>query len=228
MVTRGAFYGTAAVLVALLLLSVTAAGVFYGMYSQSSAQNKARSQELDSALARYNSLSGLYNASLADDNRTLFLLATAVANLNTSTPAYQNASSELASLWSSYQRLASARGGLLSYEVHMLVDYGNGTKVWYNDTEIQPGWNGYVVTLVLLNGSVDAAWYPQYGEHFVTGIGGVGSSRSESWFLFAYGQRSGWTASQVGVDALQITNGTAFAWALCPETADYAPACAVP
>lgn len=217
-----------AILLAALLVSLTFAGVYYGQYSQSSAQSGAYAKELDVALANYNSLAGRYNASLIDDNATLSLLATAVANMNTSTAIYRNASVDLASLWSSYQELAASGGKALTYQVHMLVDYGNGTKTWYNDTRVQPGWNGYIVTLVLLNGSVDALWYPQYGEHLVTGIGGVNDTQSETWFVITYSRAASWQAAQVGVDDIPMGNGTVFAWAFCAENSSYGPACPLP
>ena len=217
-------YGIIAVLVALLLVVSTVA-VYYGYQDQqSTSQNRSYVGELDAALAGYRSLSGSYNASLADYNRTLSLLATAVANLNTSTPAYQTASLALASLWTSYQRLASASEKALVYEVHLLVDFGNGTRRWYNDTSVQPGWNCYVVTLVLLDGNVQATWYPQYGEHLVTGIDGVPQTASWSWFVWEFSDGA-WSVSQTGADQIGVINGTVVAWTLCGYDAYYNPTC---
>lgn len=229
MPSKSVFYGTVVVLVALLLLSSTAAGVFYGQYQRSSSQSSTYAQELDSALASYSSLANRYNASLAEDNATVNLLAMAVANLNTSTQAYRNASVELASLWNSYQELAGLGGrSALTYEVHMLVDYGNGTRIWHNDTQVEPGWNAYVITLVLLNGSIKAAWYPQYGEHFVTGVGGTTDNASKDWFLITYSETGGWQVAQVGIDDIPVANGMVFGWVYCAETASYGPACQLP
>lgn len=217
-----------AVLLAALLVSLTFGGVYFGQYNRSSAQNRVYARELDAALSNYNSLAGRFNASLKDDNATLSLLAAAVADLNTSTPVYRNASTDLASLWRSYQGLAAGGGRAITYQVHMLVDYGNGTRVWYNDTRVQPGWNGYVVTLVLLNGSVEASWYPQFGEHLIMGIQGVNDTPNQSWFVLTYSQKSSWQAAQVGVDEVPMNNGTIFGWAFCAENSAYGPACSLP
>lgn len=225
MPTKGAFYGTVVLLVALLIVSSTAAVVYYGQYQQASSQNQRYVGELSTALSSYRALSGSFNASLDDYNQTLSLLATAVANLNTSTPAYHDASTALATLWSSYQELASASGrGALVYGVHLLVDFGNGTRRWYNDSTAQPGWNGYVVSLVLLRGNIQAAWYPQYGEHFVTGVEGVSQSASESWFVWEFSGGS-WVYAQTGADQIRISNGTTIAWTLCGYDASYNPTC---
>lgn len=225
MPSRGVFYGVVVVLVALLLVSATVAVIYYGQYQQASSQNQQYVGELNTALSSYRSLSGSFNSSLSGYNQTLALLANAVANLNTSTPAYHDASSALASLWSSYQELASVDGKrALVYEVHLLLDFGNGTRRWFNDSTAQPGWNGYVVTLVLLKGDVQAVWYPQYGEHLVTGVDGVAQTSSQSWFLWEFSGGS-WVASQTGADQMRVNNGTAIAWTLCSYDANYNPTC---
>ncbi len=225
MPSRGSFYGTVAIFVAALVLTSTFAIYYYGQDQQAVSQSQRYSGELGTALAAYRSLSGEYNSSLSAYGSTLALLASAVANLNTSTPAYRNASMALSSLWSDYQRLASFSGRrALVYGVHLLVDFGNGTRTWYNDTSVQPGWNGYVASLVLLKGSVQADWYPQYGEHFVTGIDGTLATSTSSWFFW---QASGgkWTLAQTGADGVQMYNGTSIAWTLCGYDANFLPTC---
>lgn len=225
MPTKGAFYGVVVVFAAAIILSGSFAAYYYGQYQQASSQSQRRAGELSTALSSYRSLSGSFNASLRDYNRTLSLLATAVDNLNTSTPAYRNASIALSSLWAGYQELARSGGQrALVYGVHMLVDFGNGTREWFNDSTAQPGWNGYVVTLVLLKGGVQADWYPQYGEHLVTGIDGVPQTASKSWFLWSF-SGGAWSASLSGADQMTITNGTTFAWTLCGFDANYNPSC---
>lgn len=225
MPSGGVFYGTVAVFVALLIVSSTVAAVYYQQYQQEGSQSQRYASELSTALASYRSLSSSYNASLDDYNRTLLLLADAVANLNTSTSAYKDGSAALSSLWNQYQRLVDVSGRKTPvYEVRMLLDFGNGTRRWYNDTSAQPGWNGYVVSLVLLGGRIQAVWYPQYGEHFVTGIDGVSQTSSASWFVWEFSE-GGWTVSPTGADQLQVNNGTAIAWTLCTYDASFNPTC---
>jgi len=219
------FYGVVAVLIALLISTSSVALYYYGQNQQTSSQNQTYVGELSTALASYRSLAGSYDSSLRDYNETLSLLATAVANLNTSTPFYGNATVALSSLWKDYQQLSSAGGRrALAYGVHLLVDFGNGTRSWYNDSAIEPGWNGYVASLVLLDGKIQAVWYPQYGEHLITGVDGVSQTSSKSWFFWEEGA-SGWTYSQTGADEVQIGNGTSIAWALCSYDNNYLPTC---
>jgi hypothetical protein len=225
MVSRGTFYGIVVVLVALLLLTSFTALNYYNQYQSASSAAETRAVELGVALAKYDSLAGQYNSSLNDDYTTMSLLAQAVGNLNTSTPAYRTASGDLSTLWQSYQSLVEAGGGMpLAYRVHMLLDYGNGTLRWYNDSTAQPSWNAYVVSLVLLGGNLNATWYPEFGEHLVSAINGVPGTASLSWSLWEYSD-SQWTYSQVGADQVQIQNGTTIAWALCGYNSSYQPTC---
>lgn len=223
------FYGIAVVLVAALLLVSMLAASYYVQDQQALSQNQSYVKELDTALASYRSLSGSFNSSLSDYGATLSLLATAVANLNTSTPAYANASATLNSLWKSYQMLSASEGRrALIYQVNILVDYGNGTRRWNNGTQVQPGWNGYVDTFVAFNGSVQATWYPNYGEHIVTTLQGISNTNSQYWFLLTYDRTLSWQVAQVGVDEIPIVNGTSFAWLFCSANANYLPTCPLP
>jgi len=232
MPSKGVSYGVVAVFLALLIISSSFALYYYEEGQQTTSQNQKYVEELATALASYRSLSAKYNASLGDYNATLSLLTTAVANLNTSTPAYRNASLELSSLWNSYQQLAGFSGRkVLVYDVNLLMDFGNGTVRWYNDSAAQPGWNGYVTTLVLLSGKVQALWYQAGsfgpgtpGEHFVTGLDGVSQTSSMYWGIWQFSGGS-WSYLETGADLMEIHNGTTFAWALCGLDASYHPTC---
>ncbi|MCL4355901.1 MAG: hypothetical protein JRN56_00285 [Nitrososphaerota archaeon] len=227
--SKGTASPAVVVFVAILLMTSSVGAYYYYQDQQQIQVNRTYTSELSAALASYRTLSGNFHSSMQDYNTTLSLLAAAVADLNTSTPAYQNASRALATLWNAYQVLSREGGnGVPTYEVNMLVDYGNGTRVWYNDTRAQPGWNGYLVTLVLLNGDVQATWYPQYGEHYVTGIGGVSNTQDKFWFLITANQTGSWQVAQYGADQIHVVNGTTFAWIYCPENAAYGPSCPLP
>jgi len=225
MQTKGTFYGIVTIMVALLLISSSLAMVYYGQYQQEASQNQQHVYELDSTLKDYRTLAGDYGSGLSDLNSSISLLANAVSSMNTSTPAYAHASTRLSTLWSSYQILAKLNGSWIpTYSVKMLVDYGNGTSRWYNTTAIQPGWNAYTATVVLLNGRVEAVWYQQYGEHLVEAINDKVSGESNAWFMWTY-QKSGWEVSQTGADAVQIYNGTVYAWTLCGYDTSFNPTC---
>lgn len=113
---------------------------------------------------------------------------------------------------------------------NILLDFGNGTRTWYNGTVVQPGENLYVATVAVTLGNMNTTWYPSYGEHLVTGIDGIINNANESWFLWTYNYNStsGWQVAQVGADDLPASSGSIYAWSFCGVTASYTPTCNTP
>lgn len=216
-------YGMAIILIAVIVVAGTAAAYYYSEYQQASQSNTRYVGELTTATEAYNALASSYNSSLSLDNKTLGLLVGTIAAVNTSLPIYKQASAELSQLWTSYLGLKPASSSL--YAADILIDFGNGTRDWFNDTRVQPGWNMYTETVVLSHGDLTAEWYPQYGEHFVSAIDGVSNSATNFWFLWTYNSTASWKTAPVGADDLPVYNGSVFAWTFCGETASYAPEC---
>ena len=217
-------YGVTLVLIALLIVSAVAGVYYYYEYGQATQSRDQYVNDLVSVTGQYNKLASNYNMSLALDNETLSLLVGTVAGINTSLPIYKQASTELSNLWSRYVSLKPPKGAL--YSADILVDFGNGTLHWYNNTQIQPGWNMYVTTVVLSGGNLQARWDPQYQEHFITGIDGISNSGSTYWFLWTYNSTARWQVAQVGADDLPVYNASVFAWTYCGVTPSYVPTCA--
>jgi archaellum component FlaC len=114
----------------------------------------------------------------------------------------------------------------ITYRANILIDLGNGTRIWFNSTNAQPGWNLYVLTLVITGGRVQATWYPQYNAHFVTGIYGVANSGNSAWFIWTWNSTSHWQIAQYGADELPILNGSIYAWTYCSyNPVTYEPNC---
>ena len=231
MLSKGSFYGVAVVLVALLLATSSLSLVYYEQASQKSSDAQQYALELQTALGRYRALQGSYANSTAELRATILLLSDAMANMNTSAPAYANASRDLSSLWKNYLSLAAqGEPPPLVFRVNLLVDFGNGTRLWSNGTAVEPGWDAFVATVALLGGKVGSVWYPPGyfgggpGEHYVTGIDGVGSTKSTAWFFWtAHG--GSWSLSAAGADELEVVNGTTIAWTLCGYDSGFNPTC---
>ncbi len=225
MVSRGVFYGVVVVLVALSLLTASVAALYYFQYQNQSSQTQKYESELALTLTRYHTISTTERASLKDLNSTISLLSEALANLNTSSTAYLAGSQALASLWNDYLKQSRTAGAAsISYVAHMLIEFVNGSRIWSNSTRVQPGWNAYTYTVVALNGSVQATWYPSFQEHFVVGLVGVSATGSNAWFVWNYtGGR--WLALSTGSNGLQLHNGTSFAWTLCGYDQNFNPNC---
>lgn len=122
----------------------------------------------------------------------------------------------------------AAASKVFSATTDILLDFGNGTLRWFNDTQVQPGWNVYIATVVITKGNMNATWYPQYGEHLINGIDGVQNTASSSWFLFSYNSTTHWQVAQEGADDLSVYNGTVFAWDYCGVSSTYTPTCPSP
>jgi hypothetical protein len=216
-------YGLAVTLVALLVISATAGAYYYYEYQQADQSKNQYVSELRTETSQYDGLASDYNSSLSLYNETFALLVGVISAVNTSLPIYQQASGQLSKLWDEYVSLKPASSSL--YTADVLIDFGNGTRLWFNDTRVQPGWNMYVETVVLSQGDLQAQWYPEYQEHILTGIDGVSNSQTMDWFLWTYNETSSWQTSPVGADLLPVFNGSVIAWTYCGETASYAPEC---
>ena len=223
MTTKCTLYGILVAATAFILISATFAGYYYVQNSNAASDNSKLATELNGASASYSSLASNFDLLLAKYNESIYLLSSAIAVMNTSLQAYQDASAQLSALWAAYQSLSPAPASLLHNSVYF--DFGNGTERWYNDTAIDAGWNMYLETVVLMNGSISAAWYPSYNEHFVTGIGGVPNSASMYWFLWAYSRTTSWQPVQVGADNVLVTSGSIYAWTYCGADANFKPTC---
>jgi hypothetical protein len=119
---------------------------------------------------------------------------------------YNQAESQNRSYVQQLQRLG------VRYSSHVLFDFGNGTRLWQNDTLFQPGLNMYAATQILTNGRINDTDYPKYSEHFITAMYDVANAGNNYWGLWAY-NASSWQLVSVGADLVQVTNNSVFAWA---------------
>jgi hypothetical protein len=286
MASQKALYGITTILVALLVISSSLAAYYFFQYNQEVTNSNKLTSELqvvtpkyDSLATRYDDLLSEYNGSVSSFveltsiynstsssfltlsvayNATFSLLVGAISELNTSEPAYLNASSMLTRLWTQYLGLVSNykqisqsyENAVLDFDrsnnltiseqaravpvsilnADILIYFDNGTADWYNNTSIQPSWNFYDATLVVTGGNVVATWYPEYSSHYVTAIDGVSNDNAKNtyWFLWTYNATSSWQSAQVGPDELPMYNGSVYAWTYCGENSQYVPTCTPP
>jgi hypothetical protein len=215
-------HGLAAVVIALLVIVGTIGAYSYFEYTGVASDNKVVNQELADANSKYSSLASRYNDLISSYNESLSLLSRSVAVMNTSEPAYVQASKELSALWQIYLTSKPAQANLLTDDV--LIDFGNGSRIWFNQTAFQPGWNLYVQTVVITKGNVSALWFPEYGSHLVGAIEGGRSIGNHYWFVWTY-TAGAWALSNVGADNLAVSNGSVFAWTLCGVDSSFNPTC---
>ena len=95
----------------------------------------------------------------------------------------------------------------LTITVDILIDYGNGTAIWLNDTRIPLGANLLMATEMVA--SVDYI-EGEYGA-FVTAINGVGGEPNRYWLWF-YLKDGCWEMGPVACDAWNLQDGDVVAW----------------
>ncbi|RLF23560.1 MAG: hypothetical protein DRN15_05785 [Thermoprotei archaeon] len=127
-------------------------------------------------------------------------------------------------------RLRRANATLEEYErvkrvllrVDILINYGNGTKVWYNDTLLLAGSTAFeaLLRIASVNYTLGA-----YGV-FVRGINGVVVNKTHGWIFAVYGRSEpewgmstrvdNWVYPGVAADRVVLEDGDVIAWYYYP------------
>lgn len=93
--------------------------------------------------------------------------------------------------------------------VSTLINYGNGTSRWNNQTNTPSGWNFYQLTTTIARTEAQSF----SGQHLVTGLDGVRSTGQFYWTLWVFCQKDvAWSPSPVGADLITLENGDILAW----------------
>jgi hypothetical protein len=93
-----------------------------------------------------------------------------------------------------------------SAHVNIMVDYGNGTVVWYNDTLIHLGANLLNATDIACDIEVQSS---NFGS-FVTSINGLAQDASNFWIWSIYEEE--WSMGPVGADQFILHEGDIVGW----------------
>ena len=104
--------------------------------------------------------------------------------------------------------------------INILLNYGNSTLVWYNNTSVPNTWNYYNLTALVFGSNLGSVYFPSFGSHFVYSINGVGCLSSNifcevSWGFWTLGGVC-WDLPFSGVDLLPVTRSRTVAWFLNP------------
>lgn len=93
-----------------------------------------------------------------------------------------------------------------SAQVDIMVDYGNGTIRWYNDTRIQTGSSVLDATVIVC----DAEYQTSDFGSFVTSVNGLVPDSEHFWMWSTYGD--GWEPGMVGADQFDVHDGDMIRW----------------
>ena len=109
--------------------------------------------------------------------------------------------------------------GKYMIKVSILIEYGNGSKLWYNDTLIPIGFTVLNATM-----SVAKVKYTigNYGA-FVTSINGVENNKEKNLYWIYWVWKDGkWVPGSVASDKYVLQDGEMFAWTYS-NTASWPP-----
>jgi hypothetical protein len=98
--------------------------------------------------------------------------------------------------------------------VNTLLNFGNGTSKWFNESRVPIRWNFYNLTISVTNGNVDSTYYGGLlNEHYINAIDGVRQDSSSFWHLWQYCNKdSAWSYSNVGADQIRLVDNQTLAW----------------
>ena len=91
-------------------------------------------------------------------------------------------------------------------QVDIMIDYGNGTVQWYNDTRIQTSASVLDATVL----ACDVEYQTSDFGSFVTTVNGVEQDASHFWIWSFYDD--GWEVGMVGADQYNIHDGDIIGW----------------
>ena len=101
--------------------------------------------------------------------------------------------------------------GEVSFSVNLAVDYGNGTRAWYNATTIPVGATVYNATKRVAAVEPD----PQVGPSFIIAINGLRQDESQSmyWIWWIWDQTThSWTLGPVANNEYVLSDGQTVIW----------------
>ena len=128
---------------------------------------------------------------------------------------YYNGYVQEARLVDSYRSIV----GKYMIRVSILIEYGNGTKVWHNDTLIPVGFTVLNATMSVADVKYVVG---QYGA-FVTSINGVKNDKGRSLYWIYWVWSNGkWVPGSVASDKYVLRDGEIFAWTYS-NTANWPP-----
>lgn len=126
--------------------------------------------------------------------------------------------------YTKYQRIShdlEQKLGEVSIFVNIAIDYGNGTRVWFNETTLPIGATVFNATVKVANPEPD----PQYGESFIIAINGVTQKENENtyWIWWIWDEtQSKWTPGPIANNEYVLNDGQNVIWYLV-NTASWPP-----
>ena len=99
----------------------------------------------------------------------------------------------------------------VSINIDFIVDFGNGTILYFNQTRIPVGFSMYDSTKFIIGeDNVDSTYYSDFDSYFVNSLLGTGNNAIYAWSAWHYQQD--WELLEVGTNLYIPKNGQTIAW----------------
>lgn len=98
-------------------------------------------------------------------------------------------------------------------QVSLLIQVEETDTHWFRDVSIPNGTDAYELTELVVEGDVEAIYYPQYRSHFVDSIFGIANEAPKYWLAWVWSKaESKWEPLPVGADHYSLKEGHVLAW----------------
>lgn len=119
---------------------------------------------------------------------------------------YNDLKSDFSQLKSDFSQLNE-----LLISVSLLIDFGNGTSIWFNGTTLK-GTTLFEYTFDVTNGKLEYKEFTGLG-YYISSILGVSENVAENkYWLWYYFSENEWKLGEVGADSYVIKNKDILAW----------------
>ena len=141
-------------------------------------------------------------------NKSLILLLSAFAVLSFSGSLYMY--NEYMILNQNYQAIQENIDNV-SINIDFIVDFGNGTIIYFNQTRVPVGFSMYNSTeFIIGEENVDSIYYSDFNSYFVNSLLGTGNNPDYAWSTWQYQQD--WELLEIGSNLFIPKDGQTIAW----------------
>ena len=141
-------------------------------------------------------------------NKSLIVLLSAVAVLSFSGALYMY--NEYRVLDQNYQAIQENIDNV-SINIDFIVDFGNGTIIYFNQTRVPVGFSMYDSTAFIIGEeNIDSIYYSDFNAYFVNSLLGTGNNPDYAWSAWQYQQD--WELLEIGSNLFIPKDGQTIAW----------------
>jgi|TARA_B110000014_G_scaffold51816_1_gene34693 hypothetical protein len=100
-----------------------------------------------------------------------------------------------------------------SINIDLIVDFGNGTILYFNQTRIPVGFSMYNSTeFIIGENNMDSTYYSEFNAYFVNSLLGTGDNPDFAWSAWQYQECCNWELLEISSNLYIPKDGQVIAW----------------